>query len=83
VFLGHWAESIRLSQKRTEAQAFYSASAEFDRPRFLDRYGIAYVFYGPRERGMGGFDPSAASYLEPTFQHGDVVVYEVIREDGA
>ena len=83
VFWGHWAESIRLSQKRTEAQAFYSASAEFDRLKFLDRYGIAYVFYGPRERGMGGFDPAAASYLEPTFQHGDVVVYEVIWEEGA
>jgi hypothetical protein len=80
VFWGHWAESIHLSQKQAEAQAFYGASEACDRVVFLDRYGIAYVFYGPRERDMGDFDPAAASYLTPVFREGDVVVYRVTLE---
>jgi hypothetical protein len=83
VFWGHWAESVRLPQKRAEAGAFYSDSGTFDRRRFLARYGIAYVFHGPRERGMGGFDPAATPYLEPAFQQGDVVVYRVIQMEGS
>jgi hypothetical protein len=76
VFWGHWAESIHLPQKRAEAEAFYSASA-LDRPEFLARYGIVYVFHGPRERAMGDFDPALAGYLEPVFRQGDVAIYRV------
>jgi len=83
VFWGHWAESVRLPQKRAEAQAFYSDSETFDRREFLAHYGIAYVFHGPRERRMGSFDPSATPYLEPAFQQGDVMVYRVIWVEGS
>jgi uncharacterized membrane protein len=83
VFWGHWTESIHLPQKRAEARAFYSDSETLDRPRFLTYYGIAYVFHGPREREMGSFDPSATPYLEPVFQRGDVVVYEVTHVGGS
>jgi len=83
VFWGHWAESIHLSQKRAEAQAFYSDFETFDRRDFLSDYGIAYVFHGPRERGMGSFDPSATAYLEPAFRQGDVVVYRVLPVEGS
>jgi hypothetical protein len=76
VFWGHWAESIHLPQKRAEAEAFYSASA-FDRRAFLARYGIVYVFHGPRERAMGDFDPALAAYLAPVFRQGDVAIYRV------
>ena len=79
VFWGHWAETIDLAHKRVEAEAFYS-SDEFDRPAFLARYDIAYVFHGPRERALGGFDPAAAPYLEPVFRQGDVTLYRVESE---
>jgi hypothetical protein len=83
VFWGHWAESVRLPQKQAEAQAFYSDSETFDRREFLAHYGIAYVFHGPRERGMGSFDPSATPYLEIAFQQGDVMLYRVIQVEGS
>lgn len=80
VFWGHWAETIYLSQKRAEAEAFYSTDETFDRPGFLACYDIAYVFYGPRECEMDGFNPAAAHYLEPVFRVGRVTVYRVALE---
>jgi len=82
VFWGHWAESIHLPQKRAEIQQFFSDSRGFDRPRFLSRYGIAYVFYGPRERALGRFDPAAASYLDLAVEQGGVAVYRVTTGSG-
>lgn len=81
VFWGHWAETIYLPQKRAEAHAFYSSSGALDRPTFLARYGIAYVLHGPRERTLGGFDPAVASWLEPAFRSGEVVIYRVVLEE--
>lgn len=83
VFWGHWTESVHLPQKQAEAQAFYSDSETVDRREFLARYGIAYVFYGPREREMGSFDLAATPYLEPAFQQGDVVIYRVMQVEGS
>lgn len=80
VVLGHWAETIHLSQKQAEAQAFYATEESFDRAAFLARYGIVFVFHGPRERAMGGFDPAAVPYLEPVFRQGDVTLYRVESE---
>ncbi len=79
VFWGHWAESIHLEEKRAAAEAFFSADPTFDRADFLRRHGIVYVFYGPRERAAGGF-PTAAPYLEPVLQEGEVTVYRVLLE---
>jgi hypothetical protein len=81
VFWGHWAETIHLPQKRAAVRAFYSASTDLDRLAFLARYDIAYVFHGPRERALGGFDPAAASWLELVFQSGEVAVYHVALEE--
>jgi len=43
------------------------------------RYGIVYVFHGPREREMGGWNPAAEPWLEPVFQQGEVTIYRVKR----
>jgi hypothetical protein len=82
-FWGHWAESIRLPEKRAEVEAFYSASKTFERQLFLDRYGVSYVFQGHRERHLGAFEPSTAPFLELAFREGDVAVYRVVKADGA
>ena len=81
VFWGHWAESIHLPQKQADVQNLYSTSETLDRFAFLARYGIAYVFYGPRERKLGGFDPSAAPFLELAFQHENVAIYRVVTAE--
>jgi hypothetical protein len=77
VFWGHWTESINLAEKRRQVEDFYSASSELDRQSFLISNGIAYVFYGPRERELGGFVLSEVDFLSPACRVEDVVVYRV------
>ena len=77
VFWGHWAESIHLHEKQRQVEGFYSDAETFERRTFLSRYGIEYVFHGPRERELGDFNPAAAPYLKLVFQAGEVMIYQV------
>lgn len=80
VFMGHWAETVNLQQKRAAAVRFYSSAEDTERKGLLRDYGIQYVVYGPRERAMGHFDPSRVSYLRPVFRSRDVAIYQVLKE---
>lgn len=83
VVLGHWMETVNYDAKKDEVMHFFATStSDEDRLALLRKWKVEWVFYGPGERGIGDFDPSEASYLEPTFQQGDVMVYEVIWEGG-
>jgi hypothetical protein len=77
VFYGHWAETMYVDQKRALVAAFFSDMPEADRRALLHDYGVRYVFWGPRERALGTFDPSHAPYLIQTFRAGDVTIYRV------
>jgi uncharacterized membrane protein len=62
----------------SQVQMFFSpGETDTSRLGLLQRYGIGYVFYGPEERKLGGYDPSQASYLQPVFQEGGVKVMKV------
>jgi hypothetical protein len=78
VFMGHWTETVDLESKRATAGRFYGAASDDEHQEVLRRYGIAYVFYGPRERELGGFDPAEAGYLVPVFRSRDTTVYRVV-----
>ena len=80
VFMGHWAETVNLQQKRAAAVRFYSSADDTERKELLRDYGIRYVVHGPRERAMGHFDPSRVSYLRPVFRSRDVTIYRVLKE---
>jgi len=77
VLYGHWAETMYIDQKRALVAAFYSDMPDADRRALLHGYAVRFVFWGPRERKLGAFDPSQASYLAPAFQLGQVTVYRV------
>lgn len=80
VFMGHWAETLDLENKKAEAVRFYGPADDSERQALLRRYGIAYVFYGPRERVMGSLDPGQANYLVPVYTNSDVSLYQVTWE---
>ena len=82
VFMGHWTETIDLAQKRAQAHTFFDGGAPAARRRLITEYGITYLFYGPRERALGSFDPAMAGYLTPVFHSGAVTLYRTQR-DGA
>jgi len=79
VFWVHWCETINLEEKRRQFDAFFAQeTADQWRHRFLTRYNIRYLFYGPQERNWGDFCPSEAGYLRKRFQVGRYAIYQVL-----
>lgn len=76
--MGHWAETLDLEKKRIATEAFFDDASPARRKELLTNYGVDYVFYGPREREMGGFEPAEANYLTLVFERGDVQLYRVL-----
>jgi len=78
VVLGHWAETIDYAAKTAVVAQFYDVSAsDAWRRDMLDRYRVAYVWYGPRERALGAFDPAAVDYLRLVYDQGTIRIYQV------
>jgi len=83
VVVGHGMETVDYGGKREAVARFFDAAASDDeRLALLRRWGVAYVFHGPEERALGGFDPAGAPWLVPVFQRGEVAVYRVALEAG-
>lgn len=80
VYWGHWCETAFLAQKKADAAAIFAADTDqATRHALLARYGIAYLFYGPREQALGDFDPANSPWLELVFASGDVRIYKVVK----
>lgn len=78
VMLGHWAETVDYDAKTAlVAQFFTAATADAWRKEQLNLYHVSFVWHGPRERALGGFDPAAADYLTPVQQIEDITLYTV------
>jgi hypothetical protein len=86
VVIGHGPESVHLVELRLQVAAFYSQQiSEAQRLEFLRQFDITYVFWGPAERLLGGWDPNQALYLRPTFQAGEYSLFtfdEALAEGG-
>ncbi|MCA9875257.1 MAG: hypothetical protein KC441_16415 [Anaerolineales bacterium] len=78
VVLGHWAETIDYATKTAVVVQFFDAATDdARRQELLDKYHVAYVWYGPRERALGAFDPATAVYLRPVYNQGAITIYQV------
>jgi hypothetical protein len=78
VFLGYWAETARCEEKIEMVDRFFQGETADDwRAELLEAYEIAYVFYGPRERIVGSFDPTSKPYLLPIYSTSLVTIYQV------
>lgn len=72
-FFGHNALTLDAPARRADVARFYGAGPEDDlwRRELLERRGIDFVLYTPRERTLGGFDPSTRAWLQEVFVAGD------------
>jgi hypothetical protein len=77
-YLGHWAQTLDFFGKEANVKRFFdSATSNADRRAILQLHGVDYVFVGPEERALGGFDPGQSSILSLAHTSGDVNVYVV------
>jgi len=77
-FLAHWAQTVGFYDKRDRVARFFdAAAADQERAETLRAFGVDYVFHGPAERALGGYDPAATPWLTLVFSAPQVDVYRV------
>jgi hypothetical protein len=80
VFMGHFIETVEVDRKKELAATFFQLqTSHCFRRELLEEYNVSYVFHGPAETRMGGFDPSEATYLSLSYRNDEVRVYRVLR----
>jgi hypothetical protein len=79
VLVGHGPESANLARLRPQVKAFYQPdTTDGQRLALIHRYQIRYVFWGPAERSLGGWNPSQASFLQLAARNGDYFLFAVV-----
>jgi uncharacterized membrane protein len=78
VAAGLGPESVGLADLLPQVSAFYSLGTEpaWRRER-LREWGVQYVFWGPAERALGGWNPAQAAELEPVYMQGETTIFAV------
>ncbi|MCA9955913.1 MAG: hypothetical protein KC434_14385, partial [Anaerolineales bacterium] len=79
VVLGHWAETVDFAGKETAvAQFFNSSTTDAWRQNLLNELAIDYVWFGPREKALGSFDPTTVDFLRPVYQNETIGIFAVL-----
>jgi hypothetical protein len=74
--VGHWAETGNFAEKETAVTQFFAAdTSPAARQAILDRYDVAYIWHGPRERELGAFDPATLPGVDPVYQDDSITIY--------
>jgi uncharacterized membrane protein len=61
--------------------AFYGDRVtDAQRVEMLRQYGITFLFYGPAERALGGYDPAGSSLFEAAYVGQDTAIYRVTAQ---
>jgi hypothetical protein len=82
VFAGHGPETLHNAAKLTALRQFFDTGTSDEwRMGLLDEYGVDYVFYGPREREPGSWDPAAVGYLTPVYEEKGYAIYQVEAQE--
>ncbi|MFQ6101588.1 MAG: hypothetical protein ACE5OS_10205 [Anaerolineae bacterium] len=74
-FVGHGPESVRAEEKKALVTRFFAGTSGDDWCcNLLAEYGVDWVFWGPAERALGGFQVSC---LNPVYDAAGYVVFQV------
>lgn len=77
-FLAHWAQTVDFYGKTNMVNEFFaSGTSDSRRQQILAQYHVNYVFYGPAEKALGGYQPGGSNYLELVFSAPAGKVYAV------
>jgi uncharacterized membrane protein len=80
-FLAHWAQTVDYYDKVNRVSRFFnSVTPDADRAKTIRDFHVAYVFFGPAERQLGGYDPTKSPWLYPASSNSKVVIYRVLPD---
>jgi hypothetical protein len=78
VMLGHWIETVDYLRKKAAVAAFFDpATPDNERWVLMSEQGVHYVWYGPDERALGTWSPTAIPLLVPAFEGATITIYRV------
>jgi hypothetical protein len=78
VLIGHGPESLGLAEIQPRVEGFYqSQTSDAARAALLKQYGIRFVFYGPLEKNLGGWDPNGSRDLRLIYAQGGYELFAV------
>lgn len=82
VYMGHWAQTILLAEKRRLVQSFLSGNMNIaSQKEFITQNNIAYIYYGPEEQRMGtNWINSYTNLYLPVYKDGPITIYKVNYE---
>ena len=76
VFAGHGPETLHHAEKLAALRQFFDPdTGDAWRRSLLSDYGLDYVFYGPEEQALGGWDPASAVYLRAIYGSQGYAIY--------
>ena len=79
VVIGHGPESIGLEELQQSVRRFYQGgTAGADREALLQRYAVRFIFEGPREAQLGGWDPGSSSAMRLVYDQDAYRIFEVL-----
>lgn len=82
VVLGHGPETVDHHQVRKDVDLFYSSGTGKEiRREILKKYHTDFVFWGPRERKLGAWDPRSAAYLSLVYERDPYRIFQVTQRD--
>jgi uncharacterized membrane protein len=65
--------------KSQMVEDFYNAGGDMSqREAILKQYSVDYIFYGPAERSLGGFNPLQVPFLRQVYSLSPVDIYQVV-----
>jgi hypothetical protein len=80
VLIGHGPESADLENYSRQVKTFFAIeSSDLERQALISQYGVRFIFWGPHEQALGGWDPGQASWLSQIFNLHGYVIFEVVN----
>ncbi|MFZ5917175.1 MAG: hypothetical protein ACOYZ7_09600 [Chloroflexota bacterium] len=77
-FLAHWAQTVDFYDKEQRVAAFFdTATADARRAETVAAFGVDYILYGPAERALGDYDPTATPWLTLAYTLPQVNVFSI------
>lgn len=80
VVIGHGPESADLEALRPRVRDYFSGEMrESEQRSFLAAQGVDFVFFGPREKVLGGLESLAATGLTQVYAREDYLIYATVE----
>lgn len=81
VVTGHGPESIHLKEVQSQVNCFYKENCiHTQREAFIKTFSVQYVFWGPYEREIGGWNPNNWNKLIKVFDENGYSIFKVVDE---